>query len=228
MHDANPTDLFSLNCGRCGKSLKIQLEALRDRHTVECPECEKKLPDGVADSQAPLRSPEDVERTSIVPGRDTRRLVRSLSRPHAPSLARQRAERPARLRHHVVVGPVEMHRRTERGIAVLFPGNNTDSLASARTDQPAGNESADDPHCAWPGPAPSCGVTRSGSTTAARSPACSRTFQSARRPHARSTSQTAHHDPWPCSNARSACLPQRPHDELTVNSASVRPKARPA
>jgi hypothetical protein len=58
MHDANPTDLFSLNCGRCGKSLKIQLKALRDKHTVECPDCEKKLPASGSGFPAPLSQPE--------------------------------------------------------------------------------------------------------------------------------------------------------------------------
>jgi DNA-directed RNA polymerase subunit RPC12/RpoP len=65
MPDANRTELFSLNCGRCGKPLKIQLEALRDKRTVECPECEKKLPARVEDAQHRFRSREDIEPMTI-------------------------------------------------------------------------------------------------------------------------------------------------------------------
>src|SRR4051812_7085471 len=54
MPDANPTELLSLNCGRCGRSLKIQLEVLGDKRTVECPECEKKLPASGNAFPAPL------------------------------------------------------------------------------------------------------------------------------------------------------------------------------
>jgi hypothetical protein len=44
MPDEKGTDLLSVNCGRCGKRLKIQVTDLREKHTVECPECENMLP----------------------------------------------------------------------------------------------------------------------------------------------------------------------------------------
>jgi endogenous inhibitor of DNA gyrase (YacG/DUF329 family) len=48
MDDGEPTELLSVNCGRCGKPLKMPLEALLHKHTVDCSECEKKLPARVA------------------------------------------------------------------------------------------------------------------------------------------------------------------------------------
>ena len=43
MDAAKHTELLSVNCGRCGKPLKMPIEALLHRHTVDCSDCEKHL-----------------------------------------------------------------------------------------------------------------------------------------------------------------------------------------
>ena len=43
MGEYDSAEWLSVNCGRCGKSLKMRLEELRDRHTIDCLECEKDL-----------------------------------------------------------------------------------------------------------------------------------------------------------------------------------------
>ena len=51
MPEHDSTEPLSVNCGRCGKPLKMQLDELRHRHTVDCSECEKGLPGRVPDTQ---------------------------------------------------------------------------------------------------------------------------------------------------------------------------------
>ena len=36
-------DTIQVNCGRCGKPLVVRLEDLRDKRTVECEACLKKV-----------------------------------------------------------------------------------------------------------------------------------------------------------------------------------------
>ena len=42
IHDGD--DRLRVNCGRCGKPLMLSLEVLGDRRTIDCDECEKRLP----------------------------------------------------------------------------------------------------------------------------------------------------------------------------------------
>ena len=43
MSDCKNDDLVSVHCGRCGKSLIVRLEDVRDLHTVDCDACGKAL-----------------------------------------------------------------------------------------------------------------------------------------------------------------------------------------
>ena len=44
MTDYKNDDLLSVNCGRCGKSLIVRLEDIRNLRTIDCDSCEKTLP----------------------------------------------------------------------------------------------------------------------------------------------------------------------------------------
>jgi len=50
MSEPKEDGLLAVNCGRCGKPLKMPLQDLLHRHTVACEECEKRLPARVTDT----------------------------------------------------------------------------------------------------------------------------------------------------------------------------------
>ena len=55
IHDGD--DRLRVNCGRCGKPLMLSLEVLGDRRTIDCDECEKRLPSRERTSRPSGRSP---------------------------------------------------------------------------------------------------------------------------------------------------------------------------
>ena len=44
MSDYTNDDLLSVNCGRCGKSLIVRLEDIRELRSIDCDVCGKELP----------------------------------------------------------------------------------------------------------------------------------------------------------------------------------------
>ena len=44
MSDYKNDDLLSVNCGRCGKSLIVRLEDIRELRRIDCEVCGKALP----------------------------------------------------------------------------------------------------------------------------------------------------------------------------------------
>lgn len=43
MADQSVDDLLPVNCGRCGKSLIVRIEDIKEERTIDCDDCEKKL-----------------------------------------------------------------------------------------------------------------------------------------------------------------------------------------